>query len=310
MTPSVPERYRIEDTLGAGGMGVVYRATDTQLGRTVAVKLLDAAAGDARAPLLHEARAASALSHPFICTVFEVTTLDGRPCIVMEHVDGNSLAGTIPPEGLPPPLVIRLGIQVADALAHAHDRGVLHRDLKPANVMIARDGRVKVLDFGLARRVRESQREIHTEVLDAAAEPEAIGGTLPYMSPSVLEGREPAPADDVWSLGVMLYEMATGERPFAGATRFQLASSIQRDAPAPLPSRVPPSLRAVIMRCLARDRAVGYQHAHEVRAALEVLQDGRDRSATSSRRAAIAIALLVVVSVGALVVWGNRDRTP
>jgi len=268
MTSPSSERYRIHATLGAGGMGVVYRATDTQLERTVALKLIEDADDGA---LVREARAASALNHPSICTVYEVGDVNGRPCIVMEHVDGPSLAAAIPPDGLPPPVVMRYGIQIADALAHAHERGVIHRDLKSTNVMLTDDGRVKVLDFGLARRVRDEQRDLATTVLTNPDDDRELAGTIPYMSPALLQGKPATAADDVWALGVLLYEMASGQLPFQGATRFELATSIQRDAPRPLGARVPPGLAAVILRCLARD-GTGYRHAHEVRAALEMLQ--------------------------------------
>ena len=283
MTGEGPERYRIDARLGTGGMGVVYRATDVHLQRTVAIKMLDALADAPAAAIMREARASSSLNHPSICTVYEVTEIGGRPCIVMEHVDGASLASAIPPGGFPPETAVRYGLQIADALAHAHGHRVIHRDLKSANVMIARDGRVKVLDYGLARRDREGQRDIVTEVVDEH-DAGAIAGTLPYMSPDVLAGRAPQPADDLWSFGVLLYELATGDLPFRGETRFQLATAIQRDAPAPMPSRVPPGLQAVILRCLAHDGAVRYRHAEEVRAALETLQAGAVGAAVSPAR--------------------------
>ena len=317
MTPADTPRYRIEHKLGAGGTGVVYRATDTQLERTVALKVLEVAPGEeARAAMVREARAASALNHPSICTVYEVTTIDGQPSIVMEYVDGTSLAKAVPPGGLAPELVVRYGVQIASALAHAHDRGVLHRDLSSANVMITREGHAKVLDFGLARRVREWQRDIGTEDMDSPVGEEPLRGTLVYMSPDVLEGHPPRPADDLWSLGVMLYEIATGALPFRGATRFQLASSIQRDAPAALPPRVSFGLRSVILRCLARDSAVRYQQAHEVRAALEALQ-GEFGTAPAPvaakpllRTAGVAIvALLLIALVGAFA-WLKRGDAP
>ena len=312
MTGDAPERYRIEKQLGAGGMGVVYRATDVQLQRTVAIKVLDASvANDASGTaIVREARASSSLNHPSICTVYEVAELDGRPCIVMEHVTGTSLAAAIPPGGFPAELVIRYGIQLADALAHAHRHGVIHCDLKSANVMIAEEGRAKVLDFGLARRAREVQRDIVTEIT-AEASDGTIAGTLPYMSPGVLAGHPPQAADDLWSLGVLLYELATGELPFRGGTRFLLATSIQRDAPAPMPSGVPPALRTVIGRCLARDSGVRYRHAEEVRAALETLQAGGTGAAVEGTRGGVwrvtAVAALVLVAVALIAAaWSFR----
>ena len=311
MTAPSPNRYRVEEQLGAGGMGIVYRATDTQLERAVALKVLDGAALNeaSHASIVREARAASALNHPSICTVYEVAEMDGRPCIVMEYVEGMSLGEVISPGGLAEHTVVRYGIQIADALAHAHDRGVIHRDLKSANVMLTRDGRAKVLDFGLARRMRELRRSADTDPGTTVAD-DPVGGTLPYMAPAVLEGRPPDAGDDIWSLGVLLYELATGELPFHGATRFHLATSIQRDAPAPFPPPVSAGLRAVILRCLERDTGGRYRRAHEVRAALEALQAAKQsvtqRGAARSTwvwTARIAVLGIAVVAVVAALVY-------
>ena len=307
MTPPDSDRYRIAHKLGAGGKGAVYMARDTSLARSVAIKFLDDALVDeARGSVLREARAASALNHPCICTVHEVTELDGRPCIVMEHVEGQSLASAIPPGGLPAETVIRYGTQIADALAHAHERGVIHRDLKSANVMITKEGRIKILDFGLAQRRRESERHYATEV-DVSVEPNTTSGTLPYMSPELLSGRSPGASDDLWALGVLLYELTTGEMPFRGSTRFELATSIQRDQPAPLPARIPPGLRAVIMRCLARDPGRRYEHAPEVRAALEAVQADlagtTERSGSVARRRTAILIILLASTLAGTATW-------
>ena len=308
-------RYRIEEKLGSGGMGIVYRATDTHLERPVALKVLDQAGITEPSPtrVIREARAASALNHPSICTVYEVTDIDGRPCIVMEHVDGATLADTVPPGGLPLALVVNYAIQVADALAHAHDHGVIHRDLKTGNVKVTLEGRAKILDFGLAQRVAERQYLLSTEIVASSDTGESISGTLAYMSPDILDARPPRESDDIWSLGVLLYEMATGELPFKGDTRFQLAASIQRDAPAPLPPHVAPGLEAVILRCLARDSGARYQHAHEVRAALEAVQAGAGSASRLSRRMrqrAVAAALVIaVVILAGLLEFSRRGAT-
>lgn len=301
-------RYQIEAELGSGGMGVVYRAVDTHLKRNVAIKVLrDAPADDlARGRLVREARAASALSHPHICTIYEVAELDGRSCIVMDHVEGVTLDRIIPPRGLSPELAGRYAMQIADALAHAHDRGVVHRDLKGSNVIVMADGCTKLLDFGLAWRVREAHGPAATESGASLPGEPVVAGTVAYMAPEALQGEPPHPRDDLWALGVLLYEMTTGEHPFRGQTKYQLASAIQRDPPTPLPPRVPAALQAIILRCLAREPVDRYQHAREVRAALEAVQSGagvaaRPRARLLTRRGAIAVAAVAgVTTIGAL----------
>lgn len=302
-------RYRIEEELGSGAMGVVYRALDTDLKRTVAVKVIGNAPEDegTRAAVMREARAASALNHPHICTVYEVGHTADCFYVVMEHVEGRTLNTLIPPDGLSPGTTVRYGIQIADALAHAHDRGVVHRDLKGSNVMVTAEGRVKVLDFGLARRVREGRRAAETESAVSVDGEHAVAGTVAFMSPQSLQGQPPDPRDDIWALGVLLYEMATGERPFSGDTKFQLASAIQRDSPAPLPPRVPAGLRSIILKSLARARDERYQHARELRAALEAVQSEAGLPAPSwrarrpTRRVVIGLAaVLAAVAIGTL----------
>jgi serine/threonine-protein kinase len=299
-------RYRIEEELGSGGMGVVYRALDTHLKRTVAIKVIRDVPVDqgTRAAILREARAASALNHPHICTVYEVGQIDDCSYIAMEHVEGRTLNSVIPPDGLSPELAVRYGIQIADALAHAHDRGVVHRDLKGSNVMVTPEGRVKVLDFGLARRVREGQGTAATESAVTFDDEHTMAGTVAYMAPEVLQGQSPDRRDDVWALGVLLYETATGEHPFSGDTKFQLASAIQRDAPAPPPARVPAGLRSIILRCLAPTREERYQHAGELRAALEAVQSDASLVVPSLRtrapRHGAAIVLAAVIAAATI----------
>jgi serine/threonine protein kinase len=267
--------YRIEVELGAGGMGVVYRARDTLLRRTVALKLLGEkfqADEKGRTQLLREARAASALNHPNICAIYEVGETEGDSYIVMEYVEGRSLSMVAPGESLSVEMVLRYGAQMADALAHSHDRGIVHRDLKGGNVMVTPDGRVKVLDFGLAKRLPDAELAEETCTQDLLSEGRTIVGTLAYMAPETLRG-EPADArSDIWALGVVLHEAAAGGLPFRGQTGFEMTSAILRDPPAQLPDRVPTGLRAVIQRCLAKRPGERYQRAGEVRAALETLQ--------------------------------------
>jgi pimeloyl-ACP methyl ester carboxylesterase/tetratricopeptide (TPR) repeat protein/tRNA A-37 threonylcarbamoyl transferase component Bud32 len=264
--------YQIVASLGEGGMGVVYRARDTKLERPVALKLLNAQspsdAVDAR--LMAEARAASALNHPNVATVYEVGEAGGRGYIAMEFVEGRPLSEQIPPDGLPTETVLRYGTQIAGALAHAHERGVVHRDLKSANVVIATDGQAKVLDFGLASRPKQQVDEA-TRSLEALDSSGAVAGTLHYMAPEILRGEPADERSDLWALGVVLYEMAAGKLPFEGRTGFELSSAILRETPAPLPAHVPPGIRGVVQRCLAKDPAHRYRSAIQVHAALEAL---------------------------------------
>ena len=281
--------YRIEAELGAGGMGVVYRARDTRLERSVALKFVGERAAEAGAHdrLLREARAASALNHPHICHIYEVGEAEGRAYIAMELVEGRPLSALVPAEGLPIEAVLRYGEQVADALAHAHERGVVHRDLKSANVVVTEEGRAKVLDFGLAGRLPDQKLAEATRSRAALTATHAVAGTLPYMAPEALRG-EPADArSDLWALGVLLYEMAAGKLPFEGQTGFELSSQILREPPAPLPARVPAGLRAIIQRLLTKEPGQRYQRAGEVRAALEALSSDTAIAVVPSSKALV-----------------------
>ena len=268
--------YRIEAQLGAGGMGVVYLAHDTTLERRVAVKVLgERLLGEptARERFLREAKTASALNHPHVCTVHEVGEDNGQVYIVMEYVEGRPLSEAFA-TGLLPDAVVRYGVQIADALAHAHDRGIVHRDLKTQNVIVTPEGRAKVLDFGLAKRLPTEQLEQATRSADSLTEAGQIVGTLHYLAPEVLRGRAADMRTDVWALGVLLYELATGDRPFQGKTKFEVTSAILEQAPRPLPESVPAGLRSVIERCLAKEPGERYQRGSEVRAVLEAIQSG------------------------------------
>ncbi|MGA9496710.1 MAG: serine/threonine-protein kinase, partial [Terriglobales bacterium] len=277
---SLPEgkafgHYRIQGQLGAGGMGVVYSAYDTVLERKVAIKVVgDRVVADktARAVLLHEARAASSLNHPNICTIHEVGDSDGEAYIVMEQVEGQPLNSLLGTTGLPPDSVIHYGMQIADALAHAHEHGVIHRDLKSTNAVVMPQGRVKVLDFGLASRPRDKELQEAASSKVPLTESRIIVGTLPYLAPELLRGEPAEPRTDTWALGVLLYEMSSATYPFHGRTAFELSSAILRDAPTPLPTGVPSGLREVILRCLEKSPGSRYQRASEVHSALQRLQ--------------------------------------
>jgi eukaryotic-like serine/threonine-protein kinase len=269
--------YRILEKLGGGGMGVVYKAEDTKLGRFVALKFLpeelseDPHAGER---FQREAHAASALNHPHICTIYEVGEADGQTYIAMEYVEGRLLSKAIPPEGLPAEMVLRYGAQIAGALAHAHARGIVHRDLKSSNALITPEGRAKVLDFGLAKRLASSEQDEETRSELSLTEAGAVVGTVPYMAPEVLRG---APADarsDIWALGIILYEMAAGQRPFRGTSGFALSAAILREDLPPLPPHVPAGLRVVTQRCLLKEPGLRYQRAEEACSALEAVASG------------------------------------
>ncbi len=264
--------YEIQSLLGAGGMGEVYRATDTKLGREVALKLLAHRAVDKVSPghLLREAQTASSLSHPNICTIHQVGEIGNDFYVVMELIEGRLLSDLIPATGLSIEILTRYGTQIADALAHAHDRGIVHRDLKGSNVMVTPEGRVKVLDFGLAARL--DQERIDELTLSYTSVENKLVGTLPYMAPEVLRGQKGDRLSDLWSLGVLLYELATGKLPFRGNTGFEVTSAILREPLPRLPSTIPYGLAAVIQRCLIKERADRYQRASEVREALESVQ--------------------------------------
>ena len=266
-------------------MGTVYRAYDEKLQRDVAIKLLNRQPdASGRSQILHEARASSALNHPGICTVYEVEDQGDQSFIVMELVEGRSLSDLIPRDGFPFESVRSYGLQVADALAHAHARGVIHRDVKPSNILVTPQGRIKVLDFGLGTHVGPQIVDRTTESYQTASEGGALAGTLAYMSPEQLRGERAAARSDVWSLGVVLYELTTGHRPYRGDTQFTLSASILADAPRPLPARVPAGLKKVVSRCLAKDPVERYQDGGQVHAALEAL-DATSPSLMPSRSA-------------------------
>ena len=277
--------YRITAALGAGGMGEVWRATDTKLGREVALKILPAemATNPERLDRFErEARAVASLNHPHIVTIFSVEEADGLRFLTMELIEGPSLDKLIPEEGLELEAFFELATPLAEAISAAHDKSVIHRDLKPLNVMVDHDGRVKVLDFGLAKLQQPE------EVADSTALPievlTGIGvvvGTMPYMSPEQIEGKIVDHRTDILSLGVLLYEMAIGERPFHGQSSPALMSSILRDVPKPVMERrsdLPRHLGRIINRCLEKDRRDRYQTARDVFNELKALR----REASSS----------------------------
>lgn len=251
-------------------MGMVYRAFDVELQREVALKFLyeDTAGANSHEALLQEARIASALNHPNICTVYDVGDANGQAYIAMEYVAGRELSSLIRGGSLPTETVIQFGLQLADALAYAHDHGVIHRDLKASNIAVTKQYRVKILDFGLARHLDPVTPNGKTQTLPE--QPVPVQGTLQYAAPEVLRHALPDARSDIWSLGVVLYEMATGKLPFMGETLVEIQSAILRDPPDLKEVRAP-GLAAIIGRCLAKDPVQRYQRAGELHAALQTL---------------------------------------
>jgi serine/threonine protein kinase/Flp pilus assembly protein TadD len=266
--------YELTAFISAGGMGEVYRARHTVLGRDVAIKTLCARLGSADAPrrLIREARHASALHHPNICTIHEVGEADGRPFIVMEYVGGMPLNEIVRADAPPLEKALALGVQIADALEHAHLHGIVHRDLKSSNVVVDDAGRPVVLDFGLARRLVQDGSALTASMVTVSGE---LAGTLSHMAPEVLTGGEADARTDVWSLGVLLYELTTGKLPFQGRTLFETSSAILHDPPCPHHRRLPLPVRLVLERCLAKDPAARYQRAAHVRGALDAIRRRR-----------------------------------
>jgi len=307
--PDKVSHYRIGAEIGRGGMGVVYSAHDTRLGRAVAIKMLPPVATadpDRHRRFVQEARAASALNHPHIVTIHEIDEDNGTTFIAMELVDGTRLDTLIAQGSLPVTTALEYASQVASALDAAHGTGIVHRDIKPANILITRDGRAKVLDFGLAKLVERDQARETMTGLDTR--PGLIMGTAAYMSPEQAEGRPVTARSDIFSLGGVLYEMLSGRRPFAGNSDLGLITSILRDQPPALRSLrpgVPPEVQAIVDRCLAKDPDARYTDARALKAALDAVHAKLTRPADQAwRRPAVLIPVaLVLLAAAAFGTW-------
>jgi serine/threonine-protein kinase len=314
MPAQLISHYRILGTLGSGGMGAVYRAEDTTLHRAVALKFLPESVAHTEKVherLKQEARTASALNHPNICTIYEVGEDAGEVFIAMEYVEGQTLSELLHQGPLPMEKVLRYSSQISAALPHAHEKGVIHGDLKPSNIIVTPQGDAKILDFGLARRGNPVEFDRKTmETASAEGGDAHGGGTFPYMAPEQIEGREASARTDIWSFGVVLYEMISGTHPFQGATLFLLCNSILRDPARPLPPNVPAGLKTVVSRCLEKEPERRYRRAGEVRAALEAIDLSPDQGVVTprawSRPALIVVSLIALAAVGALVIRNGK----
>jgi serine/threonine protein kinase len=318
--------YEIIAPIGAGGMGEVYRARDPRLNREVAIKVLpaDRLADEARRQrFLREARAAATLTHPHIVTVHEVESADDVDFLVMEYVRGKSLDALIPRGGLRLGETLRIAIAIADALAAAHVRGIIHRDLKPANVMVGADGAVKVLDFGLAKLIHEEEEpsdpSASTHVVEHLTEAGQRMGTLAYMSPEQASGNPVDARTDIFSFGAMLYEMATGQRAFAGKTPAETLSAVMVKQPTPpstLVRSLPRDLERVILRCLRKDTARRFQTMADLKVDLAEIKEESDsgtlglvgRPKQRSRVRGFVAAAAAILIVGAAV-WYWRPSS-
>jgi serine/threonine protein kinase/Tol biopolymer transport system component len=330
MVGKIIAHYHIVEKLGEGGMGVVYKARDTHLDRFVALKVLPPekmADPERRRRFVQEAKAASALNHPNIITIHDITHAAGLDLIVMEFVAGKTLDAYIGHRGMRPNECLAVSIQIAGALAAAHSAGIIHRDLKPSNVMLTgHPGLVKVLDFGLAKLTepREADEFLATETLAAHVIPHTeegvLLGTIAYMSPEQAEGRTVDGRSDIFSLGSVIYEMTTGRRAFRGETRASTLAAILRDEPpaiSQVSSVVPQELERIVARCMRKDPQRRFQHMDDLKVALEELKEESDsgRSAPAPRRRtisapAVACAVILALAAAGVTWWLTHRASP
>src|SRR5579862_6142269 len=288
----VVSHYRVTGKLGQGGMGVVYAAEDTRLGREVALKFVPENQRDAQARerLQREARAASALNHPNICTIYDVGEHEGEYFIAMELLRGETLQQRLWRGALPLEMALELGIQLSDALQSAHSKGILHRDLKPSNIFLTEHSQAKLLDFGLARSLRMATVMGGSDRTASMGDPNLTSpgtalGTVAYMSPEQARGEELDPRSDLFSLGAVLYEMFAGQAPFSGNSTAVIFDAILNRDPAPVTRvnpKLPPEMERMLGKLLEKDRELRYQSAAEVRSDLKRLKRDSESGKTAT----------------------------
>ena len=299
--------FRVIEKLGAGGMGVVYKAVDIRLNRPVALKFLPANMlqdSQTSERFRREARAASALNHPGICTIYDIGEQDGRGFIAMEFMDGETLSSHIHGKALPLEEMLKLGIQIAEALDAAHAEGIIHRDIKPANIFVTKRGQAKVLDFGIAKLVPKgaarADADFAGELPGSTSIVGIISGTPSYMSPEQVRGDNLDARTDIFSLGLLLYEMATGRQAFSGDTGGKIIEAVLTRSPVPTRSinpDIPPRLEEIINKALHKDIEQRYQHAADIRTDLQQLQRDTDSGTVSDWRAAKVDAESALISI-------------
>src|SRR6266480_1518030 len=311
--------YEILEKVGEGGMGVVYKALDGRLDRLVALKVLPpqkVADSDRKRRFVQEAKAASALNHPNIITIYDIGSADGIDFIAMEFVAGKTLDRCIPRHGWRLDEALKYSVQIADALVAAHKAGIVHRDLKPGNVMVTEHGLVKVLDFGLAKLTESTAPadEATTRTLKPTTEEGAIVGTVSYMSPGQAEGKKVDARSDIFSFGALLYEMVTGRRAFQGDSKISTLSAILREEPksaSQIVEGLPRELERIIARCLRKSQERRFQAMPDLKVALEELKEESDSGTLSAAPAPMRLrdrrlvwaVLLLAIAVIAGAVW-------